>query len=331
MRDKYSILEISQKQPRELIGDLAAARFSLLRSFGCGAMNFANFWVRLACRFFISIAKKEALKIRERDPAIDEMDANKYTLCRIFRSGAPSVILGETDFPESKHGLVIGFNHPSLGEIIRLMYLCMAYYPDRTYLFPVNLIWYEALVPVIDELRQYGFELTPIITPSARRKLLKHAKTIEARARLNILTQAFAGAYVDRCAEFVENGQIVLVAPSATRKKYLFDSVEISDGKKPIEPATMTMLTLKLRKAKIEEYGIVPVAIIPPKFSTKGLNLFRNYKFAICTEIDAETVAEECGKREAECNARCIERGFMKRIASKFKLYKAERRIVKPD
>ena len=330
MRKKLSILEISQIQPRDLIGDLAAARFSLLRSFGCGALNFANFWVRLACRFFISIAKKKARKIREKDPTIDEMDANKYTLCRIFKSGAPLVIIGETDFPESKHGLVIGFNHPSLGEIIRLMYLCMAYYPDRTYLFPVNLIWYEALVPVIDELRQYGFELTPIITPSAKNRLLRHAKTIEARARISILTRAFTGAYVDRCAEFVKDGQIVLVAPSATRKKYLFESQAISDGKKPISPATMSMLALKLVKLNVEEFGFVPVAIIPPKFATRGLNLLMNYKFIICKEIGAKTVAEELEEREAACDARCIERSFMKRIAYEFEVNEAKDRIVKP-
>ena len=331
MRKKYSIEEISQRQPRELIGDLAAARFSLLRSFGCGALNFANFWVRLACHFFISIAKRRALRMRKKDPSIDETDAHKYSLCRIFHRGAPSVILGDTDFPNAEYGLVIGFNHPSLGEIIRLMYLCMAYYPERNYLFPVNLIWYEALVPVIGELKQYGFTLMPIITASAKRRLMKHARTTEARAQINILTRSFDGAYADRCVDFVKNGQIVLVAPSTTRKSYLYESADVAEGKKPISPPTMTMLALKLIKANIEKFAFVPVAVLLPEDASRGLNLLSEYKFVICCGIEAETVRRECEAREPGCNARCFERYFMDRIARQFALHYAGDRIVKPD
>ena len=36
---------------------------------------------------------------------------------------------------------VVGFNHPSLGEIFRLISLGFEAYPDKPFYFPINIPW----------------------------------------------------------------------------------------------------------------------------------------------------------------------------------------------
>lgn len=60
-------------------------------------------------------------------------------------------------FPKgTKNGLVVGFNHPSLGEIGRIMMMKADIMGDSMMLFPVNLPWYEALAPFYDDIKKYS-------------------------------------------------------------------------------------------------------------------------------------------------------------------------------
>ena len=331
LRKKYSILEISQKSPRELIDDMSQAQFSLLRSYGCGFMNVMYFWVRLACLFFIRKAERRADRIMHKNPKMQRREALKMALGNIFKRGAPSVTPEQPGFPKPECGFVIGFNHPSLGEIIRLMGICMLEYPDRSYLFPVNIVWYEALAPIIPRLSSFGFILMPIITPSARKTLLKHAKKIAARVQVNRLARGFNNAYVERSVEVVNDGQIVLVAPSATRKAFIYPNKEVAEGKEPIEPQTMTMLALSLIKAKVENFAFVPVAVIPPEDTSRGLNLLSSYKIIPCRAISEDMTKRMCQEREANCDARRFERYFLDSIANTLRIHYAGDKIIGPD
>lgn len=326
MRNKYSILKISQSEPRDLIDDMSKAHFSLLRSFGCGIHNFWLFWVRFACLFFIKMAERRAEKRTE----MDRESALRLELGKIFQHGAPSIVGTSPDFPDPDYGLVIGFNHPSLGEILRLMYICMLVYPERKYLFPVNILWYEALVPVIDRLAEFGFTLMPVITPKAKKKLMKHAKKIEARVQVNRLTRGFVEAYFARSTEFVKSGQIVLVAPSATRKQYVFDDKATAEGKKPIEPQTMTLLALSIMRAKIEHFAFIPVAIIPPEGASRGLNLLCEYRIMPCNPMSEETIIPRCKQFKDGCNARRFERCFLEAIAKELESNNRKDLITRP-
>ena len=70
-------------------------------------------------------------------------------------------------FPkDTKNGLVVGFNHPSLGEIGRIMMMKVDVMGESTMLFPVNLPWYEALAPFYDKIKMLGIIITPTITPA---------------------------------------------------------------------------------------------------------------------------------------------------------------------
>ena len=132
MRKKISIDELSQKSSEQIIDDMSNARYSLLSSLGCGSIIARFFWVRYACLFFMNMAARKAK--RKRYHSLKPNIALKTALAIIFARGAPSAI--QPSFPRPSCGFVIGFNHPSLGEIIRLMGVCMSNYPTHKYLFP---------------------------------------------------------------------------------------------------------------------------------------------------------------------------------------------------
>ena len=327
MRKKISIDELSQKSSEQIIDDMSNARYSLLSSLGCGGIIARFFWVRYACLFFMNMAARKAK--RKRYHSLKPNIALKTALAIIFARGAPSVI--QPSFPRPNCGFVIGFNHPSLGEIIRLMGVCMSNYPTHKYLFPVNIIWYEALSPVIDRLAEFGFTITPMITPSAIKKLLKRARTPEAKEQVKRLTREFGAIYLEKTAEFIAEKNIVLVAPSAKRKQYLYDSKEQADGLKPIKPDTITKLSEYLFSKELE-FALLPVAIIPPEGATRGLNLLGVYGIHPCNLISSTEMARrEFDGREADGKTRRLERYFLEKIALELAKNYASEIITKPD
>lgn len=315
MRKKFSINELSQKSTLDIVDDMSNSHYSLLRSFGCGYMNIIFFWVRLACLFFLNMSARRARNLMKKYRFKKEA-ALKASLGKIFERGAPWIIDPSFLKIDYNYGLIIGFNHPSLGEIIRLMGICMLFYEKRKYLFPVNLIWFEALAPIIDRLADYGFTLMPIITPTAKNTLMKHAKTLEAKAQVERLTRGFSNIYVNASAEFIDAKQIVLVAPSARRSFYVFRNRAVLEGKESIKPQTMTLLVSSLIHRGLD-FLVLPVAVIPPKGATRGLNLLRKYLFSPCPASSAEMCRQMCEEREVFCSSRRFERFFLEVIANR--------------
>ena len=337
LRKKISIEEISKKGPSQIIDDISNTRYSLLRSLGCWQLNIIFFWVRIACRFFLDIAEIRAKS--KRYHGLKHTIALRNSLGTIFARGAPFLIDNPDAFPilekreEREYldcGLVIGFNHPSLGEVIRLMAICMINYDTKRYLFPVNIVWFEALAPVIDRLSAYGFTLMPVITPSAKETIERHCRYKEALGIIDTLASGFSRAYIDRSAEFIRDKQIVLVAPSARRKLHIFSAKSLRDGNQPIEPQTMTLLARSLGVKRIN-YAVLPLAVIPPRSCSRGLNLLKCYQFSPCKIMMADEVNPICKEREVHCEGRRFERYFLEEIAQMLEHYSAYDMLYGPD
>ena len=335
---KISIDEISQKskRPSEIIDDIRKSHYSLLSSLGCEEHKFLNFGVRLACRFFLGLSAFFALFLRKK---YGHEAALKCALGKIFARGAPFAA-GDMNlwpvFDESEEGiyidcgLVIGFNHPSLGEIIRLMAVCMLGFTPKSYLFPVNIVWFEALAPITNRLSKYGFTLMPVITPSAKATLLEHCTNDEQRNLVERLATGFSQAYAAKATEFIRDKQVVLVAPSARRRYHIFPSKEAKEGDKMITPQTMTLLVASLMRRRLD-YVILPVAVIPPLTKSRGLNILRKYQFFPCEIFKPSDAEELCKTPEPKCEGRRLERSFLERIALKLKSVGLEDMIVGPD
>lgn len=195
-------------------------------------------------------------------------------------------------FPKNtKNGLVVGFNHPSLGEIGRIMLMKTDVMNDSVMLFPVNLPWYEALAPFYDEIKMLGIIITPTITPSTWKKmnLKKGSFLYEAGSRIK---QEFKDMYTDLSHETIKNGGVIFVAPSATRQATVFKSKAVFEKEEPIIP-TMSVLALRLFEDKEMKCDFLPMAILPPNGYKRGLNIRKRYKLIPGKLMTADYIREK--------------------------------------
>lgn len=217
---------------------------------------------------------------------------------------------------DSQNGIVIGFNHPSLGEIARILTMKMDVMGDKPMLFPVNLPWYEALAPDYDKIKQLGIIIVPTITPATwdKLKLEKGTKLYETANRLK---KEFRDRYTDESHEVLKNGGVIFVAPSATRQATVFKTREIYDGKEEPIP-TMSMLALRLYRDPEMNCDFWPLAVLPPEGYKRGLNFWKKYKLIPGEPMTAEYIREKwfSNKKPPE-RLEGFDREFHERIAKK--------------
>lgn len=218
-------------------------------------------------------------------------------------------------FPkDSENGLVIGFNHPSLGEIARILMMKMDVMGEKPMLFPVNLPWYEALATDYDRILKLGIIITPTITPSTwgKMKLEKGTDLYEAGSKIK---REFRDLYTKRSREVLKEGGVIFVAPSATRQTTVFKTRAVYDKKDPIIP-TMSVLAIELFKDPEMNCDFMPMAVLPQDGYKKGLNFFKNYKLIPGEVMTAKEIRKKYLKKNADKLPE-LDYEFHKRIADK--------------
>ena len=162
--------ELAAMSRAELLEQINDGNVSLLKSIGAGELYDEMARPGAFCRVLVKYicGNKEREEIRKR-------------AVRVLSFFAPSNLLRA--YYRNSGCVVIGFNHPSLGEIFRLLYRGLRAFPDREFLFPVNIPWYETITPAIPYLKKAGITVTPIITPKTESKLLKMFEGNEEKTR----------------------------------------------------------------------------------------------------------------------------------------------------
>lgn len=307
-----SIEEIKAMPATDLVDGLRKRRFSLLQSLGFrklkAEMNFTGFvcWAIIALTGLRKEAKPEQFKMNIKSKG-------RQRVIDILGRAAPCYV--KNIFPHPDSGMVIGFNHPSLGEILRFIYICADNYEDRVNLFPVNLPWYEAIMPIADDLEKIGIYIMPVLTPSTKRKMAKKADE-ETMKVVESLSTALTALYQQKCVEFVKNKDAVWVAPTATRQKTIFKTKDCYFGKEGIEPQTMTFLAFALQRSKVEKCQFLAVGVVPPEDFGRGLNLFRSYKLDVGKAVTMETARKETRTRMTDCPGSLFEFNYLLRITN---------------
>ena len=220
----------------------------------------------------------------------------------IIRSAAPSRLEGA--LPESEDTVVIGFNHPSLGEVCRLLPIGFDRYPDREFLFPVNLPWYESMVGVIPQLKQLGIHMTPMLTPATEQKLKSKFDEDESKmSDIQFLKMVFDRRYIKELKSISDRKGVIFIAPSATRQSEIIGDY--------VHPSMTVVAHIVLKGGKKALFA--PVAVIPPKNADRELNLFRSYRFIPCESFSSEEVSVLTAGRDRE-----FDFSFLKRIEKKY-------------
>ena len=202
----------------------------------------------------------------------DHISAGKRTVSEL-NANTVFQMVEDTSVP-----LVIGFNHPSLGEIARLLSLCFELFPNKRLVFPVTLPWFEMFASYAPYFRSLGVQITPIVTPHATRTLIKgHENDEKAKRTLSLLRVEFQTRYLKLCVETAKTGGVILLAPSAQRQATVFPDIATFIRNKPTPPV-MTMIVRKIMSEGMEKLLVLPCCVIPPKEYTKMLNLFKVYR-----------------------------------------------------
>ena len=216
---------------------------------------------------------------------------------------------------DSANGLVVGFNHPSLGEIARILTMKIDIMGDKPMYFPVNLPWYEALAPNSERIERLGIILTPTITPSTWNKMSLNEGThrYDAASRLK---REFRDIYTNLSHDAVKNGGVIFVAPSATRQATVFKDEAQYLGEEEILP-TMSMLAVKLFSDPEMKCDFLPLAVLPPSGYKRGLNFHKKYRLIPGEIMTAEYIRSKYFKKKDTKRLEGFDHDFLMRIADK--------------
>lgn len=304
-----TIRQLASMPIGDLIRGLENEEFSVLKAAHSAKLRAEMRGTGLICRAVLWLASVLA------------GDTKKYRNIRKMRKklasmlawGAPCKITGK---PEREADcIVMGFNHPSLGEIARFVYVHLNYFDDRFSLFPVNLPWYEVLAPKSEILRQLGIILVPILTPSTLVKISKNVSKSEMTS-LQGLASALNNHYIRGIAKSAETERCVIwVAPSATRQATVFRNEDEVNDRVRIEPQTITLLATALRGAKVADYELVPVAVAPARKCKRGLNLFKEYRISFAPSMSPDYVEYLRTASSPNYRGRQLEFKFREQIA----------------
>ena len=310
LKKTFTIDELENLSAEEIIDKIQHQNYSLLASLGAEKLRKEMVPVGKACNtainyFFGSTGPKN-------DPAKHSKAARKK-LVKVLSKITPGSYAGMPK--DRKNGLVIGFNHPSLGEIARIMTMKIDLMGEKPMYFPVNLPWYEALAPNFDRIKRLGIIITPTITPSTWHKmnLKEGSRRFEAGRRLK---RDFRNIYTDLSIEAMRKGGVIFVAPSATRQATVFKNEDVYEKKEEIIP-TMSVLALRLYKDPEMKCDFLPMAILPPKNYSRGLNFHRKYRLIPGKVMTAKYIREKYFKTENPKRLEGFDYEFHQRIADK--------------
>lgn len=304
---------LKERSKDELVSDLRARKYSILESIGYKTSKLKMFIPKFfATLVVLFLFRKSWGKTHE-----EWVLVVRKRIVRFFNWGVPYRIFEYDKLPKNEHGIVIGFNHPSLGEILRLIGLMCKEYPNNRFLFPVTLPWYEAFCPVVDRMEDAGIYITPIITPSTR-EIIEHDCDKDAQRIATSIASSFNSVYMNLCRQFSETKDIILVAPPATRQAHIFKTDAEIMKMKRIEPQTISLLTATLsRHSENTEIEFLPIAAIPPKDYKKGINLFEEYTFGVCDKFSLSEAIELSKGKYGDFGGREIDYVFLAKISEK--------------
>lgn len=306
----FSQKQLDTLSAEEIIDKLQHENYSLLKTLGAENLRTEMVPVGKACNtainyFFGSTGPKNDVKAHNKNA--------RKKLVKVLSKITPGDYSGMPK--DSDNGLVVGFNHPSLGEIARVLTMKIDIMGEKPMYFPVNLPWYEALAPNYDRIRRLGIIITPTITPATWKKmnLKEGTKLYEAGSRLK---RAFRDIYTDLSHEAILNGGVIFVAPSATRQATVFKTKATYDKEEEVIP-TMSMLALKLYSDPEMNCDFLPMAVLPPDGYKRGLNFFKKYRLIPGEVMTAKEIRKKYFKEKNPKRLEGFDYDFHQRIADK--------------
>lgn len=309
-RKTFTEKELVELSAEVIIDRMQHQHYSLLDSLGAKKLRREMVPAGIACNQLINylLNSTAALKVKGERAHIQ---AARKKLVEILSWLTPGDYSGMPH--DKKQGIVVGFNHPSLGEIARIMMMKIDIMGDKPMYFPVNLPWYEALAPNYDRIRRLGIIITPTITPTTWKKLnlSENSKLCAAAERIK---SDFRHIYTDLSHKAMLEGGVIFVAPSATRQKTVFKNKAQYDKKEPVNH-TMSLLAIKLYEDPKMDCEFLPMGILPPEGYGRAFNFFKKYRLIPGKAMTAKEIRKKYFKTKHPQKLAGFDWEFHKRIA----------------
>lgn len=267
----FTMNQLKNLSAEQVIDKLQHENYSLLATLGAEDLRKEMVPVGKACNAAINYFFKTT------GPKKDQVEHNRHArrkLVKVLSKLTPGSYRGMPH--DNPNGLVIGFNHPSLGEIARILTMKIDIMGEKPMYFPVNLPWYESLAPNYDRIKRLGIIITPTITPATWNKMKLQEDTVTYEHG-NRLKREFRDLYTKISHDGLKDGGVVFVAPSATRQATVFKNEAVYKKKEDIIP-TMSMLAVKLYTDPKMDCDFLPMAVLPPEGYKRGLNFHKKYR-----------------------------------------------------
>ena len=306
----FSITQLKTLSADEINDKLKYENYSLLATLGAEKLRKEMVPVGKACNTAINYF------FRTTGPKNDEEKHNaaaRKKLVKVLSKITPGSYDGMPK--DSQNGLVVGFNHPSLGEIARILMMKIDVMGDKPMYFPVNLPWYEALAPNFDRIKRLGIIITPTITPATWEKIGLEPDT-ELYKLGEKIKHEFRDIYTNLSNQAMREGGVIFVAPSATRQATVFKNKKVYEKKEDVIP-TMSMLALKLYKDPEINCDFLPMAVLPPENYKRGLNFGKKYQLIPGKIMTAAEIRKQYFKKKDQKRLEGFDWEFHHRIAEK--------------
>ncbi len=306
----FSNKQLETLTAEEIIDRIQHENYSLLTTLGAENLRKEMVPVGKACNTAINYFFRTT---RPKNDTEKHNKAARKKLVKVLSKITPGSYSGMPK--DTKNGLVVGFNHPSLGEIARILTMKIDIMGDSPMCFPVNLPWYEALAPNYDRIRRLGIIITPTITPATWKKMgLKEGTKLYNAG--NKLKREFRDIYTNLSHETIKQGGVIFVAPSATRQATVFKNEDVYRGDEEIIP-TMSMLAVKLYEDPKTNCDFLPMAVLPPKDYKRGLNFRKKYRLIPGEVMTANYIRSKYFKKKNVKRLDGFDYDFHQRIADK--------------
>lgn len=266
MKTALSPLSLVSADDQQIIRLVTKERISILASFGIARSCSARL-LQILCLAVLGLLNLFA-------HGQDRRLSARSMLAKLLNFFTPVELHGRirTDKP-----LFVFFNHPSIGEIPRILQLILRTGQDCA--FPVSLRWFEIVAPCYERLTSLGIKLMPVVTPHLQRDFLQLENHDPAIVQaFQHLKSVLDRHYLSVCQETCQTGGIIPIALSAGREPTVFASVAAANGQAKLTP-TASLLVKKLANCS-GDYQLMALAIRPPREGA-GLMLFRKYKFYV--------------------------------------------------
>ncbi|MBR3052187.1 hypothetical protein IKG60_01015 [Candidatus Saccharibacteria bacterium] len=304
----FSKKQLQELSAEEVIDKMQHENYSLLATLGAEDLRKEMVPVGKACNaainyFFSTTGPKNDIPEHNRNA--------RKKLVKVLSKITPGTYRGMPH--DNPNGLVIGFNHPSLGEIARILMMKIDVMGEKPMYFPVNLPWYESLAPNYDRIKRLGIIITPTITPATWSKMNLKEGTINYEAG-NRLKKEFRDLYTKISHDGLKEGGVVFVAPSATRQATVFKNEAEYLGNEEIIP-TMSILALRIYTDPEMNCDFLPMAVLPPEGYKRGLNFRKKYRLIPGKLMTGKEIRQKYLKEPHIKRLEGFDHEFHKRIA----------------